>query len=157
MPTPPYVSELHQQHQIVIKRQSRVYSMGLPKGRTEEVCVKHAAHSLSPRKHLTLAIFIILGATEFITGTNWGLYIIALPIVIPLSQAVGGNTVLAISAVLSAGVFGSHICFYSDATIISSAACGCDNFEHGLSQMPYGFLGAGIAMILFTVAGFVMT
>lgn len=65
MPTPPYVSELHQQHQIVIKRQSRVYSMGLPKGRTEEVCVKHAAHSLSPRKHLTLAIFIILGAYSF--------------------------------------------------------------------------------------------
>ena len=106
---------------------------------------------------MPLIIFIILGATEFITGTNWGLYIIALPIVIPLSQAVGGNTVLAISAVLSAGVFGSHICFYSDATIISSAACGCDNFEHGLSQMPYGFIGAGIAMILFTVAGFVVT
>ena len=105
---------------------------------------------------MPLIIFIILGVTEFITGTNWGLYIIALPIVIPLSQAVGGNTVLAISAVLSAGVFGSHICFYSDATIISSAACGCDNFEHGLSQMPYGFIGAGIAMILFTIAGFVM-
>lgn len=106
---------------------------------------------------MPLIIFIILGATEFITGTNWGLYIIALPIVIPLSQAVGGNTVLAISAVLSAGVFGSHICFYSDATIISSAACGCDNFEHGLSQMPYGFIGAGVAMVLFTIAGFVMT
>lgn len=106
---------------------------------------------------MPLLIFIILGATEFITGTNWGLYIIALPIVIPLSQAVGGNTVLTISAVLSAGVFGSHICFYSDATIISSAACGCDNFEHGLSQMPYGLIGAGVSMILFTVAGFMLT
>lgn len=105
---------------------------------------------------MPLLIFIILGATEFITGTNWGLYIIALPIVIPLSQAVGANTLLSISAVLSAGVFGSHICFYSDATIISSSACGCDNFEHGLSQMPYGFLGAVIAMIMFTIAGFVI-
>jgi Na+/H+ antiporter NhaC len=105
---------------------------------------------------MPLFVFIILGLTEFITGTNWGLYIIALPIVIPLAQALGVNTPLAIAAVLSAGVFGSHICFYSDATIISSAACGCDNFEHGLSQMPYGFIGAGIAMILFTVFGFVM-
>ena len=101
-------------------------------------------------------IFLILGATEFITGTNWGLYIIALPIIIPLSQAVGANTILCISSVLSAGVFGSHICFYSDATIISSSACGCDNFEHGLSQMPYGFIGAGISVILFTLAGFLM-
>ena len=105
---------------------------------------------------MPLIIFIILGATEFITGTNWGLYIIALPIVIPLSQAVGVNPILSVSAVLSAGVFGSHICFYSDATIISSSACGCDNFEHGLSQMPYGFIGAGISMILFTIAGFLM-
>ncbi|MBP3450251.1 MAG: hypothetical protein J6K22_07310 [Spirochaetaceae bacterium] len=105
---------------------------------------------------MPLLIFVILGITEFITGTNWGLYIIALPIVIPLAQAVGVNPVLAVSAVLSAGVFGSHICFYSDATIISSSACGCDNFEHGISQMPYGFIGAGISMILFTIAGFLM-
>lgn len=105
---------------------------------------------------MPVLVFIILGATEFITGTNWGLYIIALPIVIPLAQALGVNVPLAIGAVLSAGVFGSHICFYSDATIISSAACGCDNFEHGLSQMPYGLIGAGISLILFTVFGFVM-
>lgn len=105
---------------------------------------------------MPLLIFIILGITEFITGTNWGLYIIALPIVIPLSQAVGVNPVLSVSAVLSAGVFGSHICFYSDATIISSSACGCDNFEHGLSQMPYGIMGAIISMILFTISGFLM-
>jgi Na+/H+ antiporter NhaC len=104
---------------------------------------------------MPLFIFLILGATEFITGTNWGLYIIALPIVIPLSAAIGANTLLCISAVLSAGVFGSHICFYSDATIISSSACGCDNFEHGLSQMPYGLIGAGISAILFTIAGFI--
>jgi len=84
------------------------------------------------------------------------LYIIALPIVIPLAQTLGVPLPLAISAVLSAGVFGSHICFYSDATIISSAACGCDNFEHGLSQMPYGFIGASISMVLFTVFGFIL-
>ncbi len=106
---------------------------------------------------MPVIIFLVLGITQFITGTNWGLYIIALPIVIPLSQAVGGNTVLAISSVLSAGVLGSHICFYSDATIISSSACGCDNFEHGLSQMPYGFIAAAVATVLFIVAGFVMT
>ena len=105
---------------------------------------------------MPLFIFIILGVTEFITGTNWGLYIIALPIVIPLAQTLGVPLPLAISAVLSAGVFGSHICFYSDATIISSAACGCDNFEHGLSQMPYGFIGASISMVLFTVFGFIL-
>lgn len=100
-------------------------------------------------------IFLVLGLTEFITGTNWGMYIIALPIVIPLSQAVGSSTVLSVSAVLSAGVFGSHICFYSDATILSSSACGCNNFDHAVTQLPYGLISAGLAGICFLIAGFV--
>ncbi len=105
---------------------------------------------------MPVLIFIILGATEFITGTNWGLYIIAFPIVIPLSQAIGGNTLLAVSAVLSAGVFGSHICFYSDATILSSSACGCNNFDHAMSQMPYGLIAAAGAAICFLISGFLI-
>lgn len=99
-------------------------------------------------------VFLVLGMTEFITGTNWGMYIIALPIVIPLSQAVGASTLLAVSAVLSAGVFGSHICFYSDATILSSSACGCNNFEHAVTQLPYGLIAAVLAGICFVAAGF---
>lgn len=105
---------------------------------------------------MAIEIFIVLAITEFITGTNWGLYIIALPIVIPLSQAIGGNTVLAVSAVLSAGVFGSHICFYSDATILSSSASGCNNFDHAITQLPYGLMAGGLAAICFLACGFIM-
>ncbi|MCE2604049.1 sodium:proton antiporter, partial [Pseudomonas aeruginosa] len=65
-------------------------------------------------------IFMALAVTEFITGTNWGMYIIALPIVIPLAQQLDVNMALAVGAVLSAGVLGSHCCFYSDATILTS-------------------------------------
>lgn len=104
---------------------------------------------------LPLVVFIVLTITEFITGTNWGMYIIALPIVIPLALNVGANPFLAIGAVLSAGVFGSHICFYSDATILTSAACGCDNFQHALSQMYYGFIAAGLSAVAFLAAGFI--
>ncbi|SMP40907.1 Na+/H+ antiporter NhaC family protein [Anoxynatronum buryatiense] len=104
---------------------------------------------------LPLVVFIVLTITEFITGTNWGMYIIALPIVIPLALNVGANPFMAIGAVLSAGVFGSHICFYSDATILTSAACGCDNFQHALSQMYYGFIAAGLSAVAFLVAGFI--
>ena len=92
---------------------------------------------MSPQT-MPVLVFLVLTATEFITGTNWGMYIIALPIVIPLSQVLGAHTLLSICAVLSAGVFGSHICFYSDATILSSAASGCSNFAHATSQLPYG-------------------
>ncbi len=105
---------------------------------------------------MPLIVFIALAITEFITGTNWGMYIIALPIVIPLAQNIGCDVTLAVSAVLSAGVFGSHICFYSDATVITSSATGCNNFDHALTQAPYGLLCAVISALCFVVAGFVM-
>ena len=104
---------------------------------------------------MPLVVFIALAITEFITGTNWGMYIIALPIVIPLAQSIGCDVTLAVSAVLSAGVFGSHICFYSDATVITSAATGCNNFDHAVTQAPFGILCAAISALLFLRAGFI--
>ena len=115
-----------------------------------------AATKLVTPTLLPLIVFIALSITEFITGTNWGMYIIALPIVIPLAQNLGADVTLAVSAVLSAGVFGSHICFYSDATVITSAATGCNNFDHATTQAPYGLLGAVISAVLFLAAGFVI-
>jgi Na+/H+ antiporter NhaC len=103
---------------------------------------------------MAAVVFVVLGITEFITGTNWGMYVVALPIVIPLSQQIGADPILVVAAVLSAGIFGSHICFYSDATILTSAATGCDNFEHAITQLPYGLVSAGLAALAFLVAGF---
>lgn len=103
---------------------------------------------------LPLAIFVALGFTEFITGTNWGMYIIALPIVLPIAEKTGLDPVIVVSAVLSAGVLGSHCCFYSDATLITSAACGCDNYRHAFTQMPFGLLAGLIAAVGFLICGF---
>jgi len=105
---------------------------------------------------MPLILFLVLCVTEFITGTNWGMYVIALPIVIPLSYAIDGNTTLAVAAVLSAGVLGSHVCFYSDCTILTSSATGCNNFNHALTQMPLGLLAGVFAAIGFLIAGFVV-
>jgi len=105
---------------------------------------------------MPVVIFGVLAVTEFITGTNWGMYIIALPIVIPLSEVMGVNTAVCVAAVISAGVLGSHVCFYSDATILTSAATGCNNFRHALTQMPFGFLAAGVSAILYVIVGFAL-
>lgn len=105
---------------------------------------------------LPLVIFIIFGITEFIMGISWGMYIIALPIVIPLSIALGANPYLAVGAVCSAGIWGSHICFYSDATILTSAATGCENFRHAITQLPYGFISFVLSVIAFLLAGHIL-
>ncbi|MDD3169829.1 MAG: Na+/H+ antiporter NhaC family protein, partial [Eubacteriales bacterium] len=104
---------------------------------------------------MPVTIFMVLAVTEFITGTNWGMYVIALPIVIPLAMGMDVNMALAVAAVLSAGVFGSHVCFYSDATVLTSAATGCNNFDHALTQAPFGILAAILSAICFLIAGFI--
>jgi len=116
--------------------------------------VIHGAAPLMSPALMPAITFLVLGVTEFITGTNWGMYVIALPIVIPLAQSIGADPMVAVAAVLSAGVWGAHICFYSDATILSSAAAGCDNYRHAVTQLPYGMLGAGLATLAFLAVGF---
>lgn len=102
---------------------------------------------------LPLVIFLTFGITEFVMGISWGMYVIAMPIVIPLSAALGANPFIAVGAVASAGVWGSHICFYSDATILTSSACGCDNFRHAITQVPFGLIGMALSIIAFITVG----
>ena len=118
-------------------------------------CIESATHVMTPAT-APMIIFLVLACTEFITGTNWGMYVIALPIIIPLAMNIGVSMPLVVGACISAGVFGSHICFYSDATVLTSAACGCDNFKHALSQMPYGIIAAILSFIGYAIMGFVM-
>ena len=75
---------------------------------------------------------------------------------IPMCAAIGGNAVLTMAAIISGGAFGSHACFYTDATILSSSAAGIDNMEHAVSQLPYVMIAAGGAVVLYVVFGFMM-
>ena len=59
------------------------------------------------------------------------------------------------SNILRLRTFCSHACFYSDATVITSSSCGIENMEHVYSQLPYTMIAAGIASILFLIAGFI--
>ena len=101
-------------------------------------------------------LFLVFGATEFMTGTNWDLYMLILPVVIPLTEALGSNTYLSVAAIISAGVWGSHVCPASDATVCTSSACGCDNYEHSMSQMPYAFIAFALSAVAYLVTGIVI-
>lgn len=105
---------------------------------------------------LPITVFLIFAATEFIMGINWGMYIIAIPIVAPITLALGGDIGVTIGAVAAAGVWGSHCCFYSDATILTSASTGCDNFRHAVTQIPFGAIAGIISAIGYLILGFVI-
>lgn len=100
--------------------------------------------------------FLLLAVLAFVTGSNWGMSAVVIPILLPMCAALGANPVLTMAAIISGGAFGSHACFYTDATVLSSNSAGIDNMEHAMSQMPYVMIAAGLSTVGFLVTGFLM-
>jgi Na+/H+ antiporter NhaC len=90
-------------------------------------------------------VFLTMALVSFATGSSWGVFAIAIPIVMPLGAAMNVPTALTIGALLSASSFGSHACFYGDATVLSAQSSGVSVMEHALTQLPYALIAAAIA------------
>lgn len=99
-------------------------------------------------------VFVLLALIVFGTASSWGVFVIAIPIVIPIAQHLGVHMPLVIGALLSASSFGSHACFFSDSSILAAQGSGCSPMSHAFSQFPYALLGAVLAVIAFLVLGF---
>ena len=109
-----------------------------------------------PRKKMTFTRYVELffaGFADILPVLAILLASVAVPIVVPLAIALDANVLLALGAVVSGGVFGSHACFYSDATVLSSATCEIDNMSHAVSQFPYVLISAALAIAGFLICG----
>ena len=95
---------------------------------------------------LPAAVFVSMALVSFMTGSNWGVFVIVLPIVTALATNLGADMALVIGATLSASTFGSHACFYSDATVLTAQASGCTPFQHAITQIPYALIAAGVSI-----------
>lgn len=100
--------------------------------------------------------FIIVAALNFSTGSVWGIPAIVVPILLPLSLSIGADPLLVMGAIVSGATLGSHACFYSDATVLTSSCCKMENMEHALSQLPYAMIAAGISMIGYLACGMML-
>lgn len=98
--------------------------------------------------------FVSLSLIAFSTGSFWGVYAIALPIIIPLAESLGSPIFLAIGSVVSAGTFGSHACFYGDSTVLSASASGCNNIAHATTQLPYALISGILSFSIYLVLGY---
>ena len=103
-----------------------------------------------------VVIFLLVAVLCFSTASLVGVCALITPIALPLGVILGSNTLLVMAAIMSGAGFGSHACFYSDATLVSSKIAGIDNLEHATSQLPYVVIAAVISIIAFVVAGIVV-
>jgi len=105
---------------------------------------------------LAAAVFVTLSFISYTTASSWGMYAVALPIVLPLAQALGADVWLAAGAVISAGAFGSQASFYSDVSVLTAASTESDSMENNLTSMPYNVLALGLSAVLFLIFGFIL-
>lgn len=103
---------------------------------------------------LPMLVFVAISFISFTTGSSWGVYAVAIPIIIPLSVSLGSNPLINIGAVVSAGVFGANACLYSDATILTGQSTDTNNLDHALSQLPFALLAFGISALVYLALGF---
>ncbi len=120
----------------------------------------YLAGIISDRLPLALiptTVFVVAALIAFATGTSWGTMAILIPLVIPLSIALGANLdggaattafVGGIASVLAGSIFGDHCSPISDTTVLSSTASGCDHVDHVRTQLPYALLVAVAAIFL---------
>lgn len=99
-------------------------------------------------------IFVVMLLLVFVTGSSWGLFVIAIPTIIPLALAVGAYMPLVVGAILSASAAGSHACFFSDSTVLTAQGSGCTAMQHAKTQLPYALIGIIITFMAFLFLGY---
>jgi tetracycline resistance efflux pump len=98
---------------------------------------------------LPMVVFLALSFISYTTASSWGLYAVAIPIIVPLAQVLGANVWLSLAAVISSGAFGSQASFYSDVTVLTATSTQCNNMEVSFSALPYNLLALALAALAF--------
>ncbi|SEN53127.1 Na+/H+ antiporter NhaC family protein [Halomonas caseinilytica] len=106
---------------------------------------------------LPALVFLSMAVVVFATGSSWGVFVISIPIVVPMAQHLDASMPLVVGALLSASSFGSHACFFSDSSVLSAQGSGCLPMQHGLTQFPYALLGALVTAAGFLALGFALS
>ena len=118
---------------------------------------QYVLNAVSPyvnKQLLPLLVFGSLSVIAVTTGSSWGLYAVSIPLVVPLAHHLGSNVLLNCGAVVSAGVFGSNACLYSDATILTAQSTECNNLENGLTQLPYALIAFALSCVAYIIFGY---
>ena len=106
---------------------------------------------------LPMAVFGVASLTAFATGSSWGTMALLMPLALGvLTQTAPTETVLTVApavigAVFGGAVFGDHASPFSDTTIVSAMAAGCEPLDHVLSQLPYSLAAAVSACLAYVL------
>jgi Na+/H+ antiporter NhaC len=104
---------------------------------------------------LPLVVFAVCAVYAFFTGACWDLSMIIMPIVVPLSVAMGVDPIFTGAAVFSGALFGNVFCPYGDGVILCAQACEIRPIDLMFAIAPYMLIAGGATAVMYLVTGFI--
>lgn len=116
--------------------------------------IQQTLGSSLPPWSIAVSIFIISSAVTYFIGSGWGAASLIMPFAISLAVASGVSIPLCAAAVITGGTFGDVTSPVAGMTNMSSNIAHADHAKYLKYASPYNFIAAGLAAVLFLVAGF---
>ncbi len=116
--------------------------------------IQQQVGSSLPTWSVPVSIFLLSAAVTYFIGSGWGAASLIMPFAIPLAVSVGAGIPLCVAAVITGGTFGDVTSPVAGMTNMSSNIAHADHTKYVRYAAPYNFAAAGIAIILFLIAGF---
>lgn len=115
--------------------------------------IEHVIGSSLPVWSVAVTLFILSATVTYFIGSGWGAASLIMPFAIPLAVSVGAGIPLCVAAVITGGTFGDVTSPVAGMTNMSSRIAHADHAKYLRYAAPYNFGAAGIAIILYVVAG----
>lgn len=106
-----------------------------------------------PGRFMYLGLFIAAATISMAIGTNIGVIIALVPIVVNLGESAGLNTPLMTAIIVGGGTFGDNLSFISDTTIAATTSLGCRMKDKFRANVLIAGPAAILAGILYVILG----
>jgi tetracycline resistance efflux pump len=106
-----------------------------------------------PLWSVAVSLFVLSSAVTYFIGSGWGAASLLMPIAISLAVGSGASIPLCAAAIITGGTFGDVTSPVAGMTNMSSNIAHADHAKYLRYASPYNFIAAGIAAILFLIAG----
>ncbi len=114
--------------------------------------IKQQLDSLPPWS-IPVSLFIVASAVTYFIGEGWAASSLIMPFAISLAVIAGAGIPLCVAAVITGGTFGDVTSPVAGMTNMASNITHADHTKYLKYATPYNFIAAGIAAVLFFVAG----
>ena len=106
-----------------------------------------------PAWSIPVSLFIVASAVTYFIGEGWAASSLIMPFAISLAVSAGAGIPLCVAAVITGGTFGDVTSPVAGMTNMSSNIAHADHTKYLKYASPYNFIAAGIAAVLFLIAG----